>query len=75
MKKLLLIVMIVFSYASTEFYTYSLKLNYKEYVNGKVIDRDYSKLGDILGIGIKYTNHYVVDYYLKQAVSNQLHIL
>jgi hypothetical protein len=69
MKKLLLIVMIVFSYASTEFYTYSLKLNYKEYVNGHLIDKDYSSFSDILGLGIKYSNHYFFNYYLKGEIS------
>lgn len=46
------------AFAYVSFWTYSLKLNYKEYQNGVVIDRDYSNLGDIIGIGMKYKNHF-----------------
>jgi hypothetical protein len=70
MKKIILFFLtVIFVSASTEIYTYNLKLNYKEYINGKVIDRDYNKYGDILGIGIKYYKNSFFDYYLKAEYS------
>ena len=59
MKKLLIFISFSVLFADTfKFYTYSIKENYKEYVNNKVIDRDYNSFGDILGIGLKYTKLY-----------------
>lgn len=74
MKKLLIVLFSVWIYANTEFYTYSIKLNYKEYVNGNVIDKDYSHFGNILGLGIKYSDiyispSYIFNYYLKVEFS------
>jgi hypothetical protein len=69
MKKLLIVLFSVWIYANTEFYTYSIKLNYKEYVNGNVIDKDYSHFGNILGLGIKYSDIYIFNYYLKGEIS------
>jgi hypothetical protein len=43
--------------AYTTFYTYTVKMDYREYQNGVVIDRDYTKLGKMLGIGILYKNN------------------
>ncbi|GAX87559.1 conserved hypothetical protein [Lebetimonas natsushimae] len=71
MKRLILVIFssAVLLNATTEFYTYSLKLNYKEYVNGNVVDKDYSHIGNILGLGIKYSNTYIFNYYLKGEYS------
>jgi hypothetical protein len=65
MKKFLLLFVAIFSYAYIDFYSYVLKFNYKEYFSGVVIDRDYSKNFDILGVGINYFSEGIFDYYLK----------
>ncbi len=39
---------------SLNLYTYTLLLDYREYQNGSVIDRDSSHMGQILGVGVKY---------------------
>jgi hypothetical protein len=66
MRKIFIILLGVSLYANIEFYTYSLKLNYKEYVKGQNIDKDYSNFGNIVGLGIKYSNtKNIVNYYLK----------
>jgi len=70
MSRFLIFFIVVFSYATTDFYTYTIKLDYREYVNGKVIDRDYSSFGDILGIGVKYFNKSYLDYYLKAEIAS-----
>lgn len=70
MSRFLFFFIVVFSYATTDFYTYTIKLDYREYVNGKVIDRDYSSFGDILGIGVKYFNKSYLDYYLKAEIAS-----
>jgi len=44
----------VLCFAYQDFYTYSIKMDYKEYVNGSVIDRDYTDFGDLIGIGYKF---------------------
>ena len=62
MFRFLIIFIGVILFARVDVYTYSVKLNYKEYVNGNVIDRDYSSFSDILGVGVKYSDRF---YYLK----------
>jgi hypothetical protein len=47
-----------------------LKLNYKEYIKGNVIDKDYNNFGDIFGIGVKYSNNKYFYYYIKGEFSN-----
>jgi len=51
---MLILALNLFAYSNIEVYTFGMKLNYKEYSNSKVIDRDYSGFNDIFGIGIKY---------------------
>jgi hypothetical protein len=69
MKKFIFFLLAVISYASTEIYPFILKLNYKEYIHSKVVDKDSSKLGDIIGIGIKYSNKNFFDYYISGEIS------
>ena len=40
------------------FYTFSLKENYKEFVYGNVADKDYNSFGDMYGIGIEYEKYF-----------------
>jgi hypothetical protein len=63
--KIFLFFLAVVLYAKTEIYTYNLKLNYKEYENSKVLDKDYSEFGRFVGIGGKYSNKFFLNYYLK----------
>ena len=59
MKKIIFISIFSILFAdNVRFYTFTLKENYKEYENNKVIDRDYNSWGDILGIGLKYITNY-----------------
>jgi hypothetical protein len=45
----------VFMYAhNIEYYIYNVNLDYNEYVNGKKIDGDSSKFGELVGFGVKY---------------------
>jgi len=37
-------------------YLYSVKVKYQEKDNGKVIDGEYNKFGDVTGLGVVYTN-------------------
>jgi len=62
MFRFLIIFIGVIAFGWTDVYTYSVKLNYKEYINGNVIDKDYSSFSDILGVGVKYSDRF---YYLK----------
>ena len=62
MFRFLIIFIGVIASAAVDIYTYSVKLNYKEYLNGDVIDKDYSSFSDILGVGVKYSGNF---YYLK----------
>ena len=39
-------------------YFFSVKENYKEYIKGKIIDKDYNALFDMSGIGIKLTKSF-----------------
>ncbi|WP_457562137.1 hypothetical protein [Caminibacter pacificus] len=41
-------------FAQTEIYTYTVFMDYREYENGSVIDKDYTNFGDLNGIGIFY---------------------
>jgi len=41
-------------FAQTQFYVYTPILDYKEYVNSSVIDKDYTEFGDMVGVGIYY---------------------
>lgn len=51
---------------SLNYYFFTIKEDYKEYLSGSIIDRDYSRFGEINGIGIKYTkNYYYSEIYLK----------
>ncbi|QCT94664.1 hypothetical protein FE773_05575 [Caminibacter mediatlanticus TB-2] len=45
-----------FLFAYQEVYFYNVDLDYKEYVNNQVVDRDYSKFGELVGVGYKYVN-------------------
>ncbi|WP_457560591.1 hypothetical protein [Caminibacter sp.] len=62
MKKFLIFIFIIFNSfmfaKSLNFYSYSLLLDYKEYQNGVVIDKDYSSFGDIVGAGIEYRDNW-----------------
>ena len=40
------------------FYTFTLKENYKEFIGGHVVDKDYNNFGDMYGIGIKYEKNF-----------------
>jgi len=42
-------------FAQTQFYTYTVIMDYKEYVNGAVIDKDTTNFGELNGIGVEYT--------------------
>jgi len=44
-------------FASTQIYTYTPMIDYKEYVNSNVIDKDYSNFGDLVGVGIYYISN------------------
>ncbi len=48
---------------SLNIYTYTLFLDYKEYQNGAVIDKDYSNGAEILGAGIEYRDNLDKFYY------------
>ena len=41
-------------FAYNDVYFYNIDLDYREYINGNVIDRDYSKFGELVGVGYKY---------------------
>jgi len=40
------------------FYTFSLKENYEEIINGNVVDKDYNSFGEIYGLGIEYETYF-----------------
>ncbi len=40
------------------FYTFTLKENYEEFVGGNVVDKDYNNFGDMYGIGINYEKNF-----------------
>ena len=54
-----LIKVILFGYQ--DLYFYNIHLNYKEYINGDVIDRDYSKYKNLKGIGYKLIQNYYLN--------------
>lgn len=73
---LLIWVSFLFSYQNFRVYTYGIKLNYKEYKNSKVIDRDYSSFSDLLGVGIKYKtvfNKILFDVKVEYASGNSIY--
>jgi hypothetical protein len=41
-----------------DIYFYNITLDYKEYVSGRVIDKDYTNFGDLLGVGYKFEKNY-----------------
>ena len=43
-----------FLFGFSDFYTYTIKMNYKEYSSGRVLDKDYTDFGDLIGIGYKF---------------------
>jgi len=60
MKSSLLIILSSFLFAlKINFYTFTLKQNYTEYFNSKVIDKDKNKFFDIKGIGISLKNNLI----------------
>ena len=71
MKKIILIINFSLLFADNlKFYTYSVKEDYKEYENNKVIDKDYSSWNDILGVRIKYTKTYQkFDLYINSEIA------
>jgi len=54
MKKFSLILISNILFAQTQIYTFTLLMDYKEYKDSQVLDKDYTNFGDMLGVGIKY---------------------
>ena len=56
MKKIVFSVLIInFLFADNlNFYTFTLKENYQEIIEGNVIDKDYNNFGDMYGVAINY---------------------
>ncbi len=71
MNKIILLISFSILFADTfKIYTYSIKENYKEYINSRVIDKDYSSWSDILGVGITYTKEYqYFDLYINSEIA------
>jgi len=67
LKKVAFVLIILsISYArNIEYYFYNLDMNYKEYENGSFLDGESTDFGDMLGVGIKYSDIYKFKYFLK----------
>ncbi|MEO1957958.1 MAG: hypothetical protein ABGX23_00225 [Nautiliaceae bacterium] len=66
MKKVIGILFLVsFLFSSGEFCFYTIKMDYREYQNGRVLDRDYTDFGELVGIGYRYENSNFYDSFFR----------
>ena len=72
MKKIFLLSFFSLIFAdSINFYTFTLKENYKEYINNQIVDRDYNNFNDMYGIGIEYKKNLTnIDLFLNSEYSS-----
>jgi len=63
--KVFLLIIASILFAQTKFYTYTIFMDYREIVNGGVIDKDSTKFGQLNGIGVEYMKFSNVDYMLR----------
>jgi len=57
MSRIFLFFLPLLLFANTQIYTYTVLLDYKEYVNSQVVDKDYTSFGELNGIGFSYTSN------------------